>query len=193
MQYLKRLTTVLQVCLPKPSRRHNQLSNLDVILFWQFPLTLDEFLHGDGSIRSLISLAFHSYVECPKRSTYATWATILVCAAPNFRIWIEVGVDDDLKLDEGNVMGVSTTVLSSSVKYLFYDRIVQSFGLSSNWYSKDMSSGGIVPTRFWSWIQRVVSIGALRGRVFSNRTELYGSNQNSSADRLGLNPAGLTK
>ena len=56
-----------------------------------------------------------------------------------------------------------------------------------------MSSGGIAPTRFWSWIQRVLSIGALRGRVFSNRIELYGSNQNSSADRLGLNPAGLTK
>ena len=56
-----------------------------------------------------------------------------------------------------------------------------------------MSSGGIAPTRFLPWIQRVVSIGALRGRVFSNRIELYGSNQNSSADRLGLNHAGLTK
>ena len=56
-----------------------------------------------------------------------------------------------------------------------------------------MSSGGIAPTQFWSWVQRVVSIGALRGRVFSNRIELYGSNQNSSADQLGLNPVELTK
>ena len=56
-----------------------------------------------------------------------------------------------------------------------------------------MSSGGIAPTQFWSWVQRVVSIGALKGRVFSNRIELYGSNQNSSADRLGLNPVELTK
>ena len=36
-------------------------------------------------------------------------------------------------------------------------------------------------------------ISALRGKVFSKRVEVYGSNQNSSADRLGLNPAGLTK
>jgi hypothetical protein len=56
-----------------------------------------------------------------------------------------------------------------------------------------MSSGGIAPTRFWSWIQRIVSIGALRGIVFSNRIGLYGSNQNSSADQLGLNLVELTK
>ena len=36
-------------------------------------------------------------------------------------------------------------------------------------------------------------ISALRGKVFSKRVEVYGSNQNSSADRLGLNPIGLTK
>ena len=40
---------------------------------------------------------------------------------------------------------------------------------------------------------RVVSVGALRGGLFSSKIELCGSNQNSSADRLGLNPAGLTK
>ena len=59
--------------------------------------------------------------------------------------------------------------------------------------SKGMSSGSIAPTQFLSWIQRVVSISALRGKVFLNRVEVYGSNQNSSADQLGLNPAGLTK
>ena len=56
-----------------------------------------------------------------------------------------------------------------------------------------MSSGSIAPTQFLSWIQRVVSKGALGGRVFSNMIELYGSRQNSSADQLGLNPAGLTE
>ena len=89
---------------------------LDVILFWRFPLTPDEFLHGARSIGKLISLAFLAYVERPKNSTYATWVTVLVCAAPEFRIWIEVGVDDDLKFDVGNVMGVSTTVMSSSTR-----------------------------------------------------------------------------
>ena len=43
-------------------------------------------------------------------------------------------------------------------------------------------------------MQEVVSVGALGGKVFSNGIEFYVIlNQNSSADRLGLNPAGLTK
>ena len=50
---------------------------------------------------------------------------------------------------EGHKHFVQNILNLCNVKYLFYDRIMQSFGLLSNWYSKGMGSGGIAPTQSW--------------------------------------------
>ena len=58
---------------------------LGIHLRRQFPSPRSIFWHGTTWIGKLISLAFRRYVECPKRSPYAAWASIFVRPAPGVR------------------------------------------------------------------------------------------------------------
>jgi hypothetical protein len=55
---------------------------LNVNLFRRFLLTHDEFWHEIGAIRSSMKLCFQPYIEHPKPTLYATWASILLRNAP---------------------------------------------------------------------------------------------------------------
>ena len=48
---------------------------------------------GTRWVGKLISLAFRQYVECPKRSPYVAWASVLLRSGPTLR------TDDENKLD----------------------------------------------------------------------------------------------
>jgi hypothetical protein len=58
---------------------------LDVNLFRGYPLTQDEFWHETSAIGSSMKLCFQPYIERPKLTRYATWASILVCTALGLR------------------------------------------------------------------------------------------------------------
>ena len=49
-----------------------------------------EFWHETGAIRNFIFLAFHPYVECPKRTSYVVGATKTSWAAPELRDGLEL-------------------------------------------------------------------------------------------------------
>jgi hypothetical protein len=55
---------------------------LDVNLFHRFPLTQNEFWHGTSSIGRSMKLCFQPYIERPKPTLYATWASVLLRTAP---------------------------------------------------------------------------------------------------------------
>jgi hypothetical protein len=55
---------------------------LDVNLFRRFPLTQDEFWHETGAIGSSMKFCFQPYIEHPKPSPYATWASVFLRTAP---------------------------------------------------------------------------------------------------------------
>jgi hypothetical protein len=59
-----------------------RVTTLSILSRW-FPLILDESRHETSCIRKVISLSFYSYVKCPKRSSDATWTSILVLILPH--------------------------------------------------------------------------------------------------------------
>jgi hypothetical protein len=63
---------------------------LDVNLFRRFPLTRDEFWHKTGAIGSSIKFCFQPYIERPKPTPYATWASVLLRTAPGLRTGLEL-------------------------------------------------------------------------------------------------------
>jgi hypothetical protein len=63
---------------------------LDVNLFRRFPLTLDEFWHETSAIGSFMKFRFQQYIELPKPTLHATWASVLLCIAPGLRTWLEL-------------------------------------------------------------------------------------------------------
>ena len=75
---------------------------LDVNLFGRFLSTPDEFGPETSSIGSSLKLSFHPYKENPKRTLYASWALILVRAAPGLRY--------ELELDLGPHLGDSNRI-----------------------------------------------------------------------------------
>jgi hypothetical protein len=62
----------------------------DVNLFRRFPLTQDEFWHETSVIGSSMKLCFQPYIERPKPTRYATWASVLLRNAPRFRTRLEL-------------------------------------------------------------------------------------------------------
>ena len=56
-----------------------------VLLFRQFLSTPSESGRDSSCIGKLISLAFHAYLERPKRSPYVAWASIFVRPLPAVR------------------------------------------------------------------------------------------------------------
>jgi hypothetical protein len=58
---------------------------LDVNLFRRFSLTQDKFWHETGAIGSCMKLCFQPYVERPKSTPYATWASVLLRTASGLR------------------------------------------------------------------------------------------------------------
>jgi hypothetical protein len=91
---------------------------LDVNLFRRFPLTHDGFWHETGAIGSSIKLCFQPYIERPKLTLHATWASILLRTAPGLRTGLELelllvstsgtrtGSTLDLLLDLENLAGL---------------------------------------------------------------------------------------
>ena len=63
---------------------------LDVNLFRRFPLTQDEFWHETGAIGSSMKFRFQPYIERPKPTSYAIWASFLLHAAPGLRTGLEL-------------------------------------------------------------------------------------------------------
>jgi hypothetical protein len=63
---------------------------LDVNLFRRFPLTRDEFWHKTGDIRRFMKFFFQPYIERPKLTPYATWASVLLRTAPGLRTGLEL-------------------------------------------------------------------------------------------------------
>ena len=88
---------------------------LDVVLFWVFLLTPNEFWPEAGAIGSSLKLSFRPYKERPIRTPYAAWASFLVCAA--------LGLRDELELYLGLHLGDSISIwksmLVSSVSMTF--------------------------------------------------------------------------
>jgi hypothetical protein len=63
---------------------------LDVKLFRRFPLTQDKVWHETGAIGSSMKLCFQPYIERPKLTPYATWASVLLRTAPGLRTGLEL-------------------------------------------------------------------------------------------------------
>jgi hypothetical protein len=59
-------------------------------LFRRFPLTQDEFWHKTGAIGSFMKFCFQPYIERPKPTPYATWASVLLRTAPRLRTGLEL-------------------------------------------------------------------------------------------------------
>jgi hypothetical protein len=91
---------------------------LDVNLFRRFPLTLDKFWHETGAIGSSMKLFFQPYIERPKPTPYAIWASVLLRTALGLRTGLELelllsstsgtrtGSTLDLLLDLENLTGL---------------------------------------------------------------------------------------
>jgi hypothetical protein len=59
-------------------------------LFRQFPLTRDELWHKTAAIGSFMKFCFQPYIERPKLTPYATWASVLLRTAPGLRTGLEL-------------------------------------------------------------------------------------------------------
>jgi hypothetical protein len=59
-------------------------------LFRRFPLTREEFWHKTGAIGSFMKFCFQPYIERPKPTPYATWASVLLRTAPGLRTGLEL-------------------------------------------------------------------------------------------------------
>jgi hypothetical protein len=63
---------------------------LDVQLFRRYLNNNKEFLGGTSAIGSSLKLSFHPYKERHNRTPYATWASIVLQAAPGLRGGLEL-------------------------------------------------------------------------------------------------------
>jgi hypothetical protein len=79
---------------------------LDVNLFWRFLLTREEFWHETSSIGRFMKLRFQPYMQHPKLTSYGTWASFFVRAAPGLRTRLE------LELIEASALGTWTGLAS---------------------------------------------------------------------------------
>jgi hypothetical protein len=91
---------------------------LDVNLFRRFLLSQHEFWHETGAIGSSMKLFFQPYIQHPKPTPYATWASVLLRIAPRLRTGLELelllastsgtqtGSTLDLLLDLENLAGL---------------------------------------------------------------------------------------
>jgi hypothetical protein len=91
---------------------------LGVKLFRRFLLTQDEFWHETGAIGRSMKLCFQPYIERPKPTQYASWASVLLRTAPGLRTGLELelllastsgnrtGSTLDLILDLENLVGL---------------------------------------------------------------------------------------
>jgi hypothetical protein len=63
---------------------------LDVNLFRQLPLTRDEFCHETSTIGISMKFCFQPYIERPKPTQYAIWASVLLHTASDLRTGLEL-------------------------------------------------------------------------------------------------------
>jgi hypothetical protein len=63
---------------------------LDMIVFWWFLLISKDFWHGTKSIVKFVFSAFHTYIECSKRSPDEIWASKLACIGLGLRVHIKL-------------------------------------------------------------------------------------------------------
>jgi hypothetical protein len=70
--------------------QRSTLQILDVTLFRRFPLTQDEFWHKTSAIESFMKFCFQPYIERPKPTSYATWASVLLRTASGLRTTLEL-------------------------------------------------------------------------------------------------------
>jgi hypothetical protein len=99
----------------------NMSQILDVDLFDEFPLTLGEFWHETSVIGKVILLSLYAYVERPKQSWDAPWASIWLqtSSEPWVGLEVELGSTSNLCISSWNsIMPLMFHKASMSITWL---------------------------------------------------------------------------